>query len=301
MGQAAFQVCAAKAWLPPVVEQIVVAQHIVFAKRRVDLAKQGAESIQFFRLGELIENIAGQHQQVRMAGGDLLAQFRDAGMVHGRAGAGVDIADLHKAQSTIRQRFMRCQIIFCCTQRQGTAAAPPHDERGQQPRRYAVQPENTPNKLRRAAHPAHKQRNAGADAVKGNEMPRKHDAQAQRVAADVGQQRHQQQRQAVIQHRPRAHQLQRRQLQKVEVQQHIQRRLADTRQDKLKKGMIHGCYQLCVLILREICRLITGASGTPPPTNHPETRCRGAHCAPGELCIRAKLHGRTLFAPTAPY
>ena len=103
MGQAAFQVCAAKAWLPPVVEQIMVAQHIVFAKRRVDLAKQGAESVQFFRFGELIENIAGQHQQVRMAGGDLPAQFRDAGMVHGRAGAGVDIADLHKAQSTIRQ------------------------------------------------------------------------------------------------------------------------------------------------------------------------------------------------------
>ena len=291
MGQAAFQVCAAKAWLPPVVEQIVVAQHIVFAKRRVDLAKQGAESVQFFRLGEFIENIAGQHQQVRMAGGDLLAQFRDAGVVHGRAGAGVDIADLHKAQSTIRQRFMRCQVIFCCTQRQGTAAAPPHDERGQQPWRYAVQPENAPNKLRRAAHPAHKQRNAGADAVKGNKMPRKHDAQAQRVAADVGQQRHQQQGQAVIQHRPRAHQLQRRQLQKVEVQQHIQRRLADTRQDKLKKGMIHGCYQLCVDFLGGCCVRLPLRGAPAQRVRGGSRRANGHPATPQSPSVTAPLKG----------
>ena len=269
----------------------MVAQHVVFAKRRVDLAKQGAESIQFFRLGELIENIAGQHQQVRMAGGDLPAQFRDAGMVHGRAGAGVDIADLHKAQSTIRQRFVRCQVIFCCTQHQGTAAAPPHDERGQQPRRYAVQPENTPNKLRRAAHPAHKQRNAGADAVKGDKMPRKHDAQTQRVAADVGQQRHQQQGQAVIQHRPRAHQLQRRQLQKVEVQQHIQRRLADTRQDKLKKGMIHGCYQLCVDFLGGCCVRLPLRGAPAQRVRGGSRRANGHPATPQSPSVTAPLKG----------
>ena len=186
---------------------------------------------------------------------------------------------------------MRCQIIFCCTQRQGTAAAPPHDERGQQPRRYAVQPENTPNKLRRAAHPAHKQRNAGADAVKGDKMPRKHNAQAQRVAADVGQQRHQQQGQAVIQHRPRAHQLQRRQLQKVEVQQHIQRRLADTRQDKLKKGMIHGCYQLCVDFLRGRCVRLPSRGAPAQRVRGGSRRANGHPATPQSPSVTAPLKG----------
>ena len=40
----------------------------------------------------------------------------------------------------------------------------------------------------------------------------KDDAKAQRVPADISQQRHQHQRQAVVQHRPLGHKLQRRQL-----------------------------------------------------------------------------------------
>ena len=139
---------------------------------------------------------------------------------------------------------------------QGAAAAPPHDESRQQPWCYAIQPENAPNELRRTTHPAHEQRDAGTDAVKSDQVPGEHDAQAQRVAADVGQQQHKQQRQAVIQHRPCADQLQGRQLQKVYIQQHIQRRLANTRQDELKERMIHGGYQL-------LCISIVGAKGSP--------------------------------------
>ena len=238
------------------VEQVVIAQHVVFAQRRVDLAEQAAECFQFLRLGEFIKNIAGQNQQVGVAGGNFLPQFGDAGVIHGCAGAGVDIADLHDAQSAMGQSFMRSYIIFCGTQFQGAAAAPPHDESRQQPWCYAIQPENAPNELRRTTHPAHEQRDAGTDAVKSDQVPGEHDAQAQRVAADVGQQQHKQQRQAVIQHRPCADQLQGRQLQKVYIQQHIQRRLANTRQDELKERMIHGGYQL-------LCISIVGAKGSP--------------------------------------
>ena len=234
----------------------MIAQHVVFAQRRVDLAEQAAECFQFLRLGEFIENIAGQHQQVGAAGGNFLPQFGDAGVIHGCAGAGVDIADLHDAQSAMGQSFMRSYIIFCGTQFQSAAAAPPHDESRQQPWCYAIQPENAPNELRRTTHPAHEQRDAGTDAVKSDQVPGEHDAQAQRVAADVGQQQHKQQRKAVIQHRPCADQLQGRQLQKVYIQQHIQRRLANTRQDELKERMIHGGYQL-------LCISIVGAKGSP--------------------------------------
>ena len=106
-GQALLQVRTAEAWLPPMVEQVVIAQHVVFAQRRVDLAEQAAECFQFLRLGEFIKNIAGQHQQVGVAGGNFLPQFGDAGVVHGCAGAGVDIADLHDAQTAMGQSFMR--------------------------------------------------------------------------------------------------------------------------------------------------------------------------------------------------
>ena len=71
---------------------------------------------------------------------------------------------------------------------------------------------NTPNGQRHAADAPQQQPNAGADAVKGHQMPDKDDAKAQRVAADIGQQCHQHQRQAVVQNRPLCRKLQRRQL-----------------------------------------------------------------------------------------
>ena len=210
--KAALQLGAAKARLPPVVEQVMVAQHIVFAQRRAQRTEQGAEGFQFLRLGKFVKNIAGQHQQVGAAGLDLLAQLRDAGVIHRGTGARVDITDLHDGQPAVRQTFPRCQAVFCRTEVQRLAPAPPHNQRRQQPRRYAIQPENAPNGQRHAADTPQHQPNAGADAVKGHQMPDKDDAKAQRVPADIGQQRHQHQRQAVVQHRPLGHKLQRRQL-----------------------------------------------------------------------------------------
>ena len=190
----------------------MVAQHIVFAQRRVQLAKQLAEGIQLLWLGKFVKNVAGQHQQVGVAGLDLLAQLRDAGVIHRGAASGVNVADLHDGQPAVRQIFPRCQAVFCRTEVQRPAAAPPHDAGSQQPRCYAAQPKNMPNGQRRAADAAQHQPNAGADAVKGHQMPDKDDAKAQRVPADIGQQRHQHQRQAVVQNRPLCRQLQRRQL-----------------------------------------------------------------------------------------
>ena len=190
----------------------MVAQHIVFAQRRLELAKQLAEGFQLLRLGKFVKNIAGQHQHIGLAGLDLLAQLRDAGMVHRGAGAGVDIAQLHNAQPAARQTLMRCQRVVRCAEPQRPAAAPPHNQRRQQPRRYAAQPKNTPNGQRCAADTSQHQPNAGADAVKGHQMPDKDDAKAQRVPADIGQQCHQHQRQAVVQNRPLCRKLQRRQL-----------------------------------------------------------------------------------------
>ena len=211
-GKGALQVGAAKTRLPPVVKQVVVAQHIVFAQGGIDLAEELAEGVEILFLGVLVEDVAGQHQQIRLAGRNFLPQFRDAGAVHGRAGPGVYVADLYDAQLTIGQGFLRCQVIFCGTQPQRPAAAPPHDKPGQQPRHYAAQPKNMPNSQRRTADTPQHQPDAGADAVEGDEMPDKDDAKAQRVPADISQQRHQHQRQAVVQHRPLGHKLQRRQL-----------------------------------------------------------------------------------------
>ena len=190
----------------------MVAQHIVFAQRRVQRTEQGAEGFQLLRLGKFVKNIAGQHQQVGAAGLDLLAQLRDAGVIHRGAASGVNIADLHDAQLAARQLFVGRKAVAGRTEVQRLAPAPPHDAGRQQPRRYAAQPKNTPNCQRHAADTPQHQPNAGADAVKGHQMPDKDDAKAQRVPADIGQQRHQHQRQAVVQNRPLCRKLQRRQL-----------------------------------------------------------------------------------------
>ena len=190
----------------------MVAQHIVFAQRRAQRTEQGAEGIQFLRLGKFVKNVAGQHQQVGVAGLDFRLQLGDTGAVHRGAGAGVDIAQLHNAQPAARQPFAGRKAVAGRTEVQRLAPAPPHNQRRQQPRRYAAQPKNMPNGQRCAADTPQHQPNAGADAVKGHQMPDKDDAKAQRVPADIGQQRHQHQRQAVVQHRPLGHKLQRRQL-----------------------------------------------------------------------------------------
>ena len=189
------------------VEQVVVAEDVILAQRRVQLAKQLAEGVQLLRLGELVENIAGQHKQVGTARLDFCFQLRDAGVIHRRTGARVDITDLHDGQPAVRQIFPRCQAVFCRTEPQRTPPPPPHDKARQQPRRYAVQPDNMPNSQRCAADAPQRQPDGGTDAVECHKMSGKHDAQPERVAADIRQHAHQHKRQSVIQHRPPGHQL----------------------------------------------------------------------------------------------
>ena len=206
-GEPALQIRAAKARLPPVVEQVVIAEDVILAQRRVQLAKQLTEGVQLLRLGELIENIAGQHKQVGTARLDFCFQLRDTGVIHRRTGARVDITDLHDGQPAVRQIFPRCQAVFCRTEPQRTPPPPPHDKARQQPRRYAVQPDNTPNSQRCTADAPQRQPDGGTDAVECHKMSGKHDAQPERVAADIRQHAHQHKRQSVIQHRPPGHQL----------------------------------------------------------------------------------------------
>ena len=175
------------------VEQVVVAEDVILAQRRVQLAKQLAEGVQLLRLGELVENIAGQHKQVGTARLDFCFQLRDTGVIHRRTGA--------------RQVFPRCQAVFCRTEPQRTPPPPPHDKARQQPRRYAVQPDNMPNSQRCATDAPQRQPDGGTDAVECHKMSGKHDAQPERVAADIRQHTHQHKRQSVIQHRPPGHQL----------------------------------------------------------------------------------------------
>lgn len=52
-----------------------------------------------------------------------------------------------------------------------------------------------------------RQPDGGTDAVECHKMSGKHDAQPERVAADIRQHAHQHKRQSVIQHRPPGHQL----------------------------------------------------------------------------------------------
>lgn len=102
----------------------MVAEDVILAQRRVQLAKQLAEGVQLLRLGELVENIAGQHKQVGTARLDFCFQLRDTGVIHRRTGARMDITDLHDGQPAVRQVFPRCQAVFCRTEPQRTP--PPH-------------------------------------------------------------------------------------------------------------------------------------------------------------------------------
>ena len=102
----------------------MVAEDVILAQRRVQLAKQLAEGVQLLRLGELVENIAGQHKQVGTARLDFCFQLRDAGVIHRRTGARVDITDLHDGQPAVRQIFRVVRLYFVVQSR--SARRRPH-------------------------------------------------------------------------------------------------------------------------------------------------------------------------------
>ena len=107
------------------------------------------------------------------------------GVIHRRTGARVDITDLHDVSLPFGRFFRVVRFCILSYRDAAHAAAPHHDKARQQPRRYAIQPDNTPNGQRCTADAPQRQPDGGTDASRMSQDVRRHDAQPRRVAADT--------------------------------------------------------------------------------------------------------------------